>query len=245
MGKGPSRAKVVVVTIVGAAMALLATGGAALAGRRCPGRPEVAKLLKLEGTGWQTTCRADEGGQLLLAALAPPTGKDAAPELVVAEIAGAETSRRVAWKISSGDDKRVHDAITQAEDWTVRVSRTKLGGQKLIMVSLVTKWGGNLLATYEIVVFFRESGLSLIPLWSGIGDWEENRFDICLLKARASFKLETSVKDEGRGKLERTTRIDRRKGKGPVDEEPAKQVQRECVVVPVQRDVFEVAVPPL
>ena len=211
---------------------------------RCPTRTEVAHLLKLAGTGWQTACKAEERGQLLLAAFEPATGTGAA-KLVVAVTRHNEVARHLATTIDPSTDKRVAEALRSGEEWALRVSRTRLGGQDLTKVSLQTKWGGNLLASYEIVAFFREAGDGLALLWSGIGDWEENRFDICLLKARASFRLDTSVKSEARGRFERTTRITRRKGPAPVEEELAKQVQKECVAPPVQREVFTVAVPPL
>jgi hypothetical protein len=180
---------------------------------------------------------------MLLAALSPP---GATVQVIVALGSDHDVSKRFTWKPDPGDDKRMGEALTSGEEWTLRLTRTRLGGQDLAKVSLGTKWGGNLLASYEIVGFLRETADSLTVVWSGIGDWEENRFDICLLKAHASFKLETSIKDQGRGKFERTTRITRRKGTAPIDEEPAKQVQKECAQVElVHRDVFSVAVPPL
>lgn len=210
---------------------------------RCPTRTEVARLLKLEGTGWQTACKAEETGPMLLAALSSAGGT---VQTVVALATARDVTKRFTWKPDPGEDKRMSEALTSGEEWTLRLTRTRLGGQDLAKVSLGTKWGGNLIASAEIVGLFRESADSLTLVWNGIGDWEENRFDICLLKARASFKLDTSIKDQGRGKFERTTRIARRKGTAPLDEEPAKQVQKECAQVQlVQRDVFSVAVPPL
>jgi hypothetical protein len=210
---------------------------------RCPTRTDVARLLKLEGSGWQTACKAEETGPMLLAALSPPGGT---VQVVLALGTARDVVKRLTWKPDPGDDKRLREALTSGEEWTLRLTRTRLARQDFMRVSLGTKWGGNLLANYEIVGFFRESVDSLVLVWSGIGDWEENRFDICLLKAHASFKLTTALTDQGRGKLERTTRITRRKGTATIDEEPAKQVQKECAQVElVHRDVFSVAVPPL
>lgn len=234
---------------VGLAGVFFAIRAPASDGGRCPTRAEVARLLTLEGTGWQTACKSDEGGHLLLAAFAPPAGKTAVPELVLALARGKTVSKRLLWKIGSGDDKRLPDVIRAAQEWRLSVTRTRLGGQNLINVALNTKWGGaELQASYEIVGFFREGGDSLVPLWTGIGDWEENRHDTCLLKARASFKLETSITSEGRGKLERTTRIARRKGSAPLEPDPAQpaaQAAKPCTFEPVQREVFPVAVAPL
>jgi hypothetical protein len=229
----------VLVALVAPVLASAAHAGQA---GRCPTRADVARILKLEGTGWQTACKAEESRPVLLAALAPPGGT---VQVVIALVKGGEVLKHLTWKPDGGDDKRLREALTSGEEWTLRLTRNRLGGQDLMKISLGTKWGGNLLASYEIVGFFRETADGLTVLWSGIGDWEENRFDICLLKARASFKLGTSLKDQGRGKFERTTRITRRKGTAPVDEEPAKQVQKECAQVElVHRDVFTVAVPP-
>ena len=99
-------------------------------------------------------------------------------------------------------------------------------------VTLAASWGGNLLHDQQVVSLVRETPDGLVRVWTGLGDWKENRFDICLLSARASFRL-------AGGKLERVTRIQRRRGPAPIDEAPARQVQKECEAPPPRRDTFD------
>ena len=214
------------------AAALILSSGTARAAA-CPSEAERAKLLGLPGNGWLTACRR-EGAGLLLAGVLPPEGKLEPPEVVVALARGGAAGKRVSFKLASEGEPRLREITPAAEQWTIRVERTKLGRESLVRVALGASWGGNLLHDQQVVSFLRETPDGLMPVWIGLGDWKENRFDICLLSARASFRLAD-------GKLERVTRIQRRRGPAPVDEAPARQVQKECETPPTRRDTFESA----
>jgi hypothetical protein len=222
-------------TICGAlgVLALWWAPAAAQAAGRCPGDGEIRKQLQLEGEAWLTTCRPDGAG-LLLAALMPPEGRTDPPEVVVAATRG----RRLSLRLASGQDKRMAEITPAAEQWTIGIDRTRLGGDRLIRIRLTASWGGNQLYRHDLIALVRESGDGLRPVWIGLGDWQENRFDICLLSGRTSFRLLPPADGKGPARLERLTRIQRRRGTAPVDEAPARQVQKECEPPPGQRDIF-------
>jgi hypothetical protein len=194
----------------------------------CPAEAEIARQLQLQpSSGWLTACGREAGGSLLLAAFRPPEGRTEPPELVVGQPPGAPMSVKVA----SVREKRVGEVTAAAEQWAVRVDRLALGREQPVRVTLTASWGGNQLYTQDLVVLLRPTADGLSPLWVGLGDWTENRFDICLLSGRTRFRLLA-------GKLERATRIERRRGPAPIDEAPARQVVKECVARPPRRETF-------
>ncbi len=213
---------------------LLASPPAAGAAR-CPGEAEIAGQLGRTGTGWLTACRREAGGRLLLAAFQPPEGRTNPPELVVAL---APAGKPVALKVASAQEPRLAEITPAAEQWALAIDRLRLG-ESLVRVRLTASWGGNQLYTHEVVALLRESDAGLVPLWTGLGDWKENRFDICLLSARASFRRLPGGPGGGPGKLERLTRVTRRRGPALVDEAPAREVQKECLAPPPRRDIFD------
>jgi hypothetical protein len=208
--------------------------GESMAAGRCPPPAALATQLQLAGSGWVTACRPDAGGAWLLAALLPPEGRPEPPELVVGLGRSAKASgegKRVSLKVASADEPRLREVTTAAESWTARIERSRVGGENLLRVTLTAGWGGNLLYTQDVVVLLRETAAGLQPLWSGLGSWTENRFDICLLSGQASFRVQD-------GQLERLTRVARRRGSAPITEEPARQVQKECLPQAPQRQSF-------
>jgi hypothetical protein len=215
-----------------------------MAAGRCPPAAALATQLPLgvdlAGAGWVTACRPDAGGALLLAALLPPEGRPEPPELVVwlgrFGKAGGE-GKRASLKVASTDEPRLREVTPAAESWTARVERSRVGGENLVQVTLTASWGGNLLYTQDVVALLRETGDGLQPLWTGLGSWTENRFDICLLSGQASFRVQD-------GRLERLTRVARRRGRAPITEEPARQVHKECLPQAPQRQSFAWPAPP-
>jgi hypothetical protein len=197
----------------------------------CPPEGERAKVLGVEGGGWVTDCRR-EGRGFLLVGFLPPEGKAEPPQVVVVLGRAGGPGKRGAFELASAQEPRLREITPAAEQWTVRVDRSKLGRENLVRVTLAASWGGNLLYDQQIVSLVRETPDGLARVWTGLGDWKENRFDICLLSARASFRL-------AGGKLERVTRVQRRRGPAPIDEAPARQVQKECETPPPRRDTFD------
>jgi hypothetical protein len=229
----------------GSSIRILATAVAALSSwlladlaraAGCPPETERPRVLGLSGSGWLTACRRDGAGALL-AALLPPEGRADPPELVVALVPARGAARRASVRLASEAEPRLREITPAAEQWTLRIERSRLGRESMVRVTLAASWGGNLLYDQQIVTLLRETADGLTPVWMGLGDWKENRFDICLLSARASFRV-------AGGKLERVTRIERRRGRAPVDEAPARQVQKECEAPPTRRDTFDLPAAP-
>jgi hypothetical protein len=204
--------------------------------RGCADTNGIRHRLQLSGTDWQIACKA-EAGALSIAALMPASPKSP-PKLVAAVAAPGGELHHGSVDVASPDDKRVAEAGSAAENWTINVGRIRLGGEPLLRVALTAHWGGNLLSTYQIVAFFRPAREALVPLWLGVGDWQEDRFQICLVKARAAFTLRRGA--GGQRTLERITRLQVRKGPAPADDEPSRQVQKECVLPPTERRAFRV-----
>jgi hypothetical protein len=222
------------------------TAGEAAAAGRCPAPAAIVAQLQLAGSGWVTACRPDVGGGLLLAALLPPEGRPEPPELVVwlgrsgkpSRGAGARgEGKRAALKLASADEPRLREVTPAAESWTARIERARMSGENLVRVTLTASWGGNLLYTQDVVALLRETADGLQPTWTGLGNWTENRFDICLLSGKASFRVQD-------GHLERVTVVARRRGPAPTREAPARQVQKECLPQPPARQRFAWPAPP-
>jgi hypothetical protein len=227
--------------IVLAVLFVAAPAGWAAQPARCPEAAQIRKRLELPGAAWQVACKPDAGGRVLLAALLPAGAAEGAPRLVAAVADPGGALRRADLAVTAADDKRVREVGATADEWKVKVVRAGLSGEQMMRVELTARGGGNLLGSYEILALLRMGKEVLVPLWIGMGSWEEDRFQICLVKARATFKLERT--GEGPPALERITRIQRRKGPAPVDDEPSKQVEKECAGPLTERQVFPLAAP--
>ncbi len=118
--------------------------------------------------------------------------------------------------------------------WTVDSSFVHLGSKRIARVRLVGRTGQDLMVLQEIAILVDVDGDKPKLLWLGLGDREENRFDVCVVDTRATFRLAAP------GVLERTRRSTRWASR-TVEDESIGDYRRTCRAAPKATETFPLA----
>jgi hypothetical protein len=204
----------------------------ASASPKCPSAETVLAALSVKADSWEAGCvRLDDGRPLIVAVDRGVWAEG--NRVVVAAIAGESAARsRVEIPLSSPDSKKSAQATTAAEDWKVEIRPVQLGQGNHVRLGALVTHGDDYFLGQEIVVLLRIGPDLIAPLWTGLGDEFDRRFDSCEFDTRASFSL---TSDGRLSRLRETKRSFRNAG---VDAKLAGDLRKKCVAPRKRADFF-------
>jgi hypothetical protein len=118
--------------------------------------------------------------------------------------------------------------------WRVEATIEDLGGKQVARIGVYGRTGEDLMVMDEIAILIDVNSEPQV-IWMGLGNREENRFDVCVIETRASFRL---TKD---GQLERRTRSVKHVNKVGDDDPEMAQYVRECKTPKRRVEMFPLA----
>lgn len=197
----------------------------------CPDDARITALLKLSGD-WQRACRQPVRGQAVLAAARGSAGM---LELIIATVRADGQVNVMSAVIDGSERSAIAEVAKLAEDWTLDLQSRPIGG--FVPVRVTARWGEDLAVAQEIVFLFDLSAGAPRQVWCGLGSRLENRFDHCLLRTDARFRVM-------RSRLLRTVVATRRLVPAELDAQLAKQVRSQCRAAPRSRRAFPLPAAP-
>jgi hypothetical protein len=199
----------------------------------CPAAVQLRRALGVSGRGWTTKCNVAKDGRLLFAGVRPSPSPDAGATVAAAVTSLDGTTIRTQLPLAWSEAPFAREVLQSAEDWQVAISPVA-SDRSLLRLGVYVSHGDDLFVGQEIVTFLRSDGGALAPLWMGLGDRVDRRFDLCLLESTAAFAFLSG------GRLERRTAT-RRAFVSEDKDDDTERLRRECVAPPSRTDVFEVA----
>jgi hypothetical protein len=153
------------------------------------------------------------------------------PRLTIKLTKSGQAERKLVVDLTPEKYPELANLILGSFFWTVEANMMDLGGKQVARIGVFAGTGEDLMEANEIAILLdieQEPKL----LWIGLGDREVNRFDVCMIKTVASFRL---MKD---GQLERRTRSVKHIGKVEDGDEGMAAYARDCKTPKRQVQVF-------
>jgi hypothetical protein len=156
---------------------------------------------------------------------------DQRPRITIKLKKSAEAEKTIVLDLTPEKYPDLADVILGSFFWGVDATMEDLRGKQVARIGVYGRTGEDLMVMDEIAILLDVSQEPKV-IWMGLGNREENRFDVCMIETRASFRL---TKD---GQLERRTRSVKHVKKVGDDDPGMALYARKCVAAKPRVDTF-------
>jgi hypothetical protein len=204
----------------------------ASASPKCPSGETILDALSVKAQSWEPACSPVDDGRILIAAVERSAWTDGKHHVVAAIADQGGARSRVEIPLTTSESKEVAQATSDAEEWKVEIRSVRLGEGRYIRLGVFVNHGEDYFLGQEIALLLRIGPDSITPVWTGLGDQFDRRFDSCVLDTRARFSL------AGDGRLSRVRETKRSFRNAGIDGKLAADLRKKCVAPPNRSDVF-------